>query len=735
MKQWLTAREIAAENLPEMPETASGIIRLAERLEWNDHPYARPRQGRGGGMEYCYLILPVAAQIAYMQRYKLIGGEGPTEPKGAQLSGEGLSARARTERDARLAILAAYDDFLKGLRAKGRAPATALHLFSIKYNNRSLQVAGWLRDTIPSISPRTIMRWRSAAKKNANKLAVDRSKGRKGSGALETANGGAVKSFILGLIAHQPHLSAKQVLTLCRSQFGDRLTVPTKAGEISLDMPPVRTFQHFLKGLKQDHQVELLKLTNPDRFRSTMLPSGTGTLKHITVPNALWQIDASPVDAFCTDGRHSVYVCVDIATRRFMPYISKTPRASAVGLLIRKAILAWGVPDTIKTDNGSDFTARETDRLFTALGIEADLSDAYSPAQKGHVERAIKTYQHQFVALVQGYVGHNVSDRKAIEDRKSFAARLGQDTAEAFNVTLSGAELQVLSDEWCAKVYDHQPHTGLDGRSPFQAAAASAHTMRTVDERALDVLLMPAVGGNGTRRVTKFGIRIDGNHYREGWLMPGMDVFVRMDPNDKGLAHVFSIGRDEYLGTATCPELRGIHPETFEKARKQLNAELIKERTDPIKREISQLLKGPSLIERTLEVATRDLPNVVALPKRTEEHSTPEIAAALDAVTEPQRRKEARPLNERAAELHEAIKREHEFKGTSKVIPIDPDAMLTDTARMFKWALKMEERIAAGDELDDATAGKLTRFQATGSYQSMKDCMEDFGLENTLKMF
>jgi putative transposase len=304
-----------------MPDTERGVQLTADRLGWNDHPFARTRQGRGGGMEYRYLILPVAAQIAYMQRHKLIGGDKPVAPTETQFSGEGLTARARTERDARLAILAAYDDFLKGLRAKGRAPATALHLFSIKYNNRSLQVADWLRETIPSISPRTIMRWRSTAKKNANKLAVDRSKGRKGSGALETANGGAVKAFILGLIAHQPHLSAKQVLTLCRSEFGDRLTVSTKAGETSLDMPPVRTFQHFLKGLKQDHQVELMKLTNPDRFRSTMLPSGTGTLKHITVPNALWQIDASPVDALCTDGRHSVYVCVDIATRRFMPYV------------------------------------------------------------------------------------------------------------------------------------------------------------------------------------------------------------------------------------------------------------------------------------------------------------------------------------------------------------------------------------------------------------------------------
>tara|TARA_R110002020_G_scaffold34066_35_gene103993 strand:- start:18269 stop:20476 length:2208 start_codon:yes stop_codon:yes gene_type:complete len=735
MKEWLTAREIAAERLPDMPDTERGVQVSAQRLGWNDHPYARPRQGRGGGMEYKYLILPSLAQTAYMQRHKVIGADAPAPEPAPELASAGLSQRARTERDARLAILTAYEDFLRGMRARGRAPATALNLFSTKYNARTLQVADWIRDVIPSVSPRSIMRWRSAKKKDSSKLAVDRSKGRKGSGLLETANGGAVRAFILGLIAHQPHLSAKQVRTLCRSEFGDQVKTASKGIETEVKMPPVRTFQHFIKGLKQDHQVELMRLTNPDRYRSTMLPSGTGTLKHITEPNGLWQIDASPVDALCTDGRHSVYVCVDIATRRFVSYISKTPRASAVALLIRKSILAWGVPETIKTDNGSDFTAREIERLFAALDIEMDLSDAYSPAQKGHVERAIKTYQHQFVALLPGYVGHSVSDRKSIEDRKSFADRLGQDTAEAFNVSLSGAELQALSDQWCLELYSHQPHSGLDGRSPFQAATASAHSLRMVDERALDVLLMPAVGGNGTRRITKFGVRVDGHHYREGWMDPGMDVFVRMDPNDKGLAHIFSIDRDEYLGAATCPELRGIHPETFEKARKQLSAELLKERVDPIKREISKLIKGPSLIERTLDVARRDVPNVVALPKRTEGHSTPEIAAALDAVQEPELARETRPLNERAAELHEAIKREHQFKAVSKVIPIDPDAMLSDTARMFKWALSMEAKITTGEALDDATAGKLTRFQATGAYQSMKDCLEDFGLENTLKMF
>ena len=80
----------------------------------------------------------------------------------------------------------------------------------------------------------------------------------------------------------------------------------------------------------------LIETTLHDKLRST------------TMHNALWQIDASPVDALCVDGHHAIYCCIDIATRRAIWDVSRTPCASAVGPLIRKAILAWGIPDTIE---------------------------------------------------------------------------------------------------------------------------------------------------------------------------------------------------------------------------------------------------------------------------------------------------------------------------------------------------------------------------------------------------
>lgn len=646
MKEWLTAREIAAEELPDMPATESAVIRLAERDGWAGTSCARKRPGRGGAIEYHFSLLPTLAQVTYTRRHMVI--ELPAEPTPARAEPDtSLSAKAQLERDARLAIVTAFQKFSGGLQA---SYALRVQVFVDRYNEAMINVAPFVREVVPSLSKRSLARWQAMTKTDANALGHDPAAARKGTGVLETANGGAVRAFILGLIAHQPHLSAHHVRTLCRDEFGDRLKVVSKGVETSIDMPPVRTFQHALKGLKETNRVELMKLTNPDRYRSTMAPAGIGMLRNVTEANQLWQIDASPVDALCLDGRHAVYACIDIASRRTIFFVSRTPRASAVALLIRKAIIAWGVPDRVKTDNGSDFVARDTQRLFASLGIEVELSDPYQPQQKGHVERAIGTFQHEVGPLLPGFIGHSVTDRKAIESRKSFAQRLGESDAETFGVQLTGPALQAHIDDWALVAYQHRPHAGLKGDTPFKAALASANPIRRVAERALDLLLMPAAGGDGRRVVTKFGIRIDHHHYMTPTILPGTAVFVRMDPNDLGRAYAFAEDGASFLGEAMCPELAGIDPAVYVREAKALQKEIVAENIRPISAEARRIAKGPVLIERVLNVARRDAPNVVALPKKEETHSTPQIAAAIEAMGE--RLNPSRELTPREAAEH-----------------------------------------------------------------------------------
>lgn len=646
MKEWLTAVEIADEALPDLPGSERGIQLLAAREGWNDHPaYARERSGRGGGMEYHFRLLPTLAQIAYAQRHMTVGPvqNGTPAANDPKTEVELLTDRARIERDARLAIVHAYDRFTSGLR---NATETArLQIFSDKYAVNSITIEPWVKQAIPSFSKRSLMRWRKAVKAGrTGKLAIDRGQARKGTGLLDVANGGKVQAFIIALIAQQPHLSAERVRVLCQSEFG-RTVLDRNGAEKPL--PPVRTFQQAIRTLKASQNVLLTQLSNPDRYRSAMAPAGRGSLRHITRPNALWMIDASPLDAMDTEmSRPTVYACIDIATRRTVLYITRTPRASAVALLIRKAILAWGVPEAIKTDNGSDFVAEASKRLLAGLDIELQLSSPYQPQQKGHVERVIGTMQRHFAEMLPGYVGHSVTDRKQLEDRKSFAQRLGAETAELFGVSLTMEEIQDLADRWTDTWYQHHAHSGLGGKTPFEVAQASAAQVKRIDERALDVLLMPVAGKDGYRTVTKLGVRIDGFFYVTFKALPQDRVFVRMDPNDLGLCYLFDADSGRFIECATCPERAGIDPAEFMKAAKRARSELMSELSKPVRDEVKRLTTGPALIERYLDEKAKDRPdpgNVVSLPKREVSHETPELAAALEAATGEKHEPEAEP--------------------------------------------------------------------------------------------
>lgn len=723
MKEWLTAREVAELELPGLPSSERGVRMLADRESWSAHPFlARDRKGTegGGGREYHFRLFPTEAQLEFSRRVLAVRKEVVRAANGdVQITFKG-SDSARRERDARLAILAAFEQFRTGLSL---GLASCLQIFCDRYNAENLPVDDWIRETVPHLSKRSLQRWRSVKRAGgADRLAVDRAAARKGKGVLDSANGGAVRAFIFALVAHQPHLSADLVRMTCRDEFGDTLYVERQGRSVSVEMPPVRTFQHFIKRLKETEKVALTKLSNPDRYRSTMAPAGVGALRHIREPNALWQIDASPVDALCTDGRHAIYACIDIATRRTLFYVSKTPRAAAVAMLIRRAIIAWGVPQTIKTDNGSDFVARDTKRLFAALDIEMDVSDAYSPQQKGHVERVIKTFQHDCATLLPGFVGHSVADRKAIEDRKTFADRLGADTAELFGVSMTGPQLQHFADEWTELRYQHRPHAGLKGITPAQAAAASASPVRTVEPQALDVLLMPVAGQDGLRTVTKQGIRIDHFHYVINAALPGTQVFVRMDPNDAGRAVAFSTADGSYIGEAICAELAGIHPATLLAAKREAQAETLDAATSEARKKIREITKGRPLIERVLETARRDVPNVVALPKREVEHSTPDIAAALDAVSPV----ETPVQPQRAAELLDEMRRE--MAAPVAAAPAVTPIRRQETPQLrFRRAQDLASRVEAGEAISTEDAIWLGGYQAGPEYRALLMIHEDFG--------
>lgn len=705
MRDWLSAKDLAALALPGLPATERGWRDHAEREGWLDSGKARPRAGRGGGIEFHIDLLPATALAAYVSQNV---GAATLRPEDAAEAGRAeetapLTLAAQESRDARLVILAACERFARDtMRTRKRADAT----FCALYNLGKVEVEPWVRAEVSALSPQSLTRWRGLKRKiGISRLGVDKGAARRGTGKIESGAEGKVYAFLRAAIVKNRHFSAEHLQGLLRAEFPD-------AAEVSK-----RTIQRVRRKIEEQDRVLITAIRNPDAAKSRHRMSG----QHPNAArlNELWQIDASPVDALCVDGRHSVYLCIDSFSRRLSVYVSRTPRAEAVALLMRRAILAWGVPERVKTDNGSDFKAKSTQRMFAALDIEVELSAPFSPEQKGLVERAVRTFQHDLAVLLPGFVGHNVKDRKEIEERRAFSQRLGLDDAGAFKAELTGGELQKICDDW-AITYAQRAHSALKGATPFQMAASfSGQVRRIEDVRALDLLLAPIAGGDGTRIVTKRGVRIDHSYYLAPTVLPETRVFVRMDPEDMGRAWLFSEDGAEFLGEAICPELAGVDPAAALAEARARQKQLMDEGLKELRRAQSH----PSLQPRAVIDALVRQPAIAAgklveFPKPVETYTSPGLQAARAAIDETIAPIEA-PLKASSQPLSD-ISNENAA----------PVVRLPETkAQRFRRARELEAMLANNERIDNADALWLGGYQASAEYKSMEVFVEHFGEE------
>lgn len=718
MKLWLTSSEIADLALPGLPETDRGVRMLAEREDWaRFSALCRQRAGRGGGLEYHVNLLPVPARVAYY------GAEAP-----APVAGEALQAApepapsttsaATLQLDARLAVLGALKRFTDQAELK---QTLAISYFVDLYNLGKIEMPPWAAGILPRLSARTMLRWLSASREGEiERLAVDRGAGRRGQGVLDAAFDGEIKHFALAVHSFNDQLSALVIHDTVKQEFGARLAAE------GLQLPGLRAFEIRFKAWKQEHAAGLLKMMDPDGFRSKMRASGSYAYMapHL---NALWQIDASPVDALCVDGRHSIYVCIDVWSRRLILFISKTPRSEAVQLLMRKAILAWGVPDAVKTDNGSDFVARATVRLFAKLQIEAIRSAAFSPWQKGFVERAIRTFQSDCAAMLPGFIGHSVAQRKKIEGRKAFSQRLGQTENTAFNVTMTGEELQQLVDQWSETIYAQREHGGLGKVTPFARASSSRQPIRTADPEALATLLMQAPDGDGYRTVGKSGIRVGNFHYLAPGILPGTRVFVALDPADKGTIWLFADeSRVELLGRATNAELAGVDPAQLLAETRAAQRRVIEEQTAEIRKQTKRRVTEKTVLENRLALAAEASGNLVAFPPRSEIHATPALDVGLEIAA--MRRGDpppSRPLSEADARLMAQLEAEQAAPAAPTNIRTLRDHE-TPQHRYRRW-LDLNERLEAGEAITPAEAAFYGGYAGSHEKRGLDGLYEEFG--------
>ncbi|MAI62441.1 MAG: hypothetical protein CBB87_08195 [Micavibrio sp. TMED27] len=723
IKEWFTARELAEFTLPNMPKTLRAYQLRADRENWT----TRIRKGSGGGKEYHSSSLPEEAQIALVER--LIGTEAINKLSMFSTAIETQKEKQKftndDRRNAKIIIVGLFDKF----RASSGLKILAAEQPFLKFykaqaaDKNSTFVPNWVAEIYPEFSIPTLRLWRQKRNSDASfKNLTSKYGNRKGTGVLDRAENGEVAEYIAALITSKPHLTSGHVRDFIRSRFGQELNVfNSKTGTNELKpLPEISTFKRHIAKWKNENEDVLLKLTNPDGFKNKHQVSFGKADAGVTRLNQRWEIDASPVDALCTDGRYNLYAIVDVYSRRSMFMVSKTPCTEASLLIIRKAIMEWGVPEVIKTDNGADFISKRFQTALIALGIEQETCSPFSPEQKPFVERVIGTLQRDVMPVLPGFVGHSVADRKKIEASKAFSIRLGEKDKDAFAIQMSSEQLQSHLDDWASHKYERTTHSAL-GTSPCDKANQWQGAIKSIsNERALDLLLAPIASGEGWRTVSKKGIRVERGSFiaPELALHIGKQVFVRHDPSDMGLIYVFD-QEENFICEAFDPERRGIDRNQVSAMAKEKKKADIKEKTKEIKR-LARSIKPENMIDDYLRHHIEESDNVAHFPKPKEKHTSKALEEAGIATSTPETKIETR-LTDRQKNEHQKLVAE-----LSQPKPIVINALDTREGR-FKRALNLEERVKNNTRISSEDHQWLEGYKTLPEYRAQKSMMEDFG--------
>ncbi|EKD81730.1 MAG: hypothetical protein ACD_39C01666G0003 [uncultured bacterium] len=518
--------------------------------------------------------------------------------------------------NSRLEILKLWEWHLEN---STEAVTAAQFSFCRLYNECAFEIPDWLKEAIPSVSQGSLMRWIKTVKREGISRLGGAHGNRKGSGIIDTTPG--YKDFIESMIYDFPDCSAKHVYKGMLARY-------------KTDIPSISTIERWMNRWKNQNKPLYANLRNPDQFRNQFMPAFGDASENITRLNQLWEMDSTPGDVMLVDGRHSIIGVIDVWGRLFRMLVTKTSKSEMIAALLRDTILKWGVPEAIKTDNGSDYTSKHIARTLGALGITQELCPPFQPQKKPHIERAFGTFTRDIVELLPGYIGHNVAEKKAIDERKSFADRLMK-KGEIAEVNLTAAQLQEICDNWSSKIYMFEQHRELKMSPSAKVNSWRGEISRIENVRALDLLLAPAPNGDGMRSVTKKGISLDNLEYQAPELAAyiGERVAVRYDPLDVSKIVVYT-SEMELVCEAICCGLIGIEGVT--------RAELAAKATEISKKRIAEgkaRLKSVSRKSNTKNIANEILKHcadsndkIICLPGNNTSHSTPALESAAEAV-------------------------------------------------------------------------------------------------------
>lgn len=711
-EHWSIADELVG--LPGMPGTARGVLKMAKRENWRsrrrlgskakeynpeDLPTAtRDELSRRAAIALASRIANADSTVARIQVADAVAGEARwREVQRGMARYAGFTGAKKLRADARADLVHACEDYAK---ARGMSVTAAAPAFAADYADGAIEVRAGIREVIgPAFSGVSLLRWQRALKAHGPAVLAGDYGNRAGDSLIDRQR--PLYELVVGLIVDQPHLGARHVYRAIQARFGDT----------DVALPSLRSLQRWLDKWKVENAQLFCAIRNPDEWKNKYMVAFGSRSEGIERLNQRWEMDSTPADVMLTDGRHSIVQVCDVWSRRRMFLVSKSSTSEALCLVLRRALMEWGVPELVKTDNGQDYVSHRFQRVLRDLDIAESRCAPFSGWEKPFVERGFRTFLHDLFEMLPGFVGHNVTEAQAIRAKQAFADRLFKKNA-VVEMKIDSRSLQSFCDRWVKSIYETEPREALGKLTVQEKVASYGGSIRRIEnERMLDVLLAEAPDGHGLRTVGKKGLRIDNLTFiaPELTALVGQPVHVRYT-EDVGRVVVFH--DDAFVCVAECPEALGISRQelAIEAKARQTAA------TQAAKREVKALarkLRNTEVLEEILDQREAHAENVVALPPPATTHATEGTGAAGDAAAALDAPADALP----------PLTRRH-FEEVAELQRKDQQAEPTAEEK-FKRALAIELQPEA--ERHDLDRQFLKNYQDTSEYRGRRMVFDDFG--------
>ncbi|MBR8466359.1 DDE-type integrase/transposase/recombinase [Campylobacter sp. faydin G-140] len=291
--------------------------------------------------------------------------------------------------------------------------------------------------------------------------------------------------------------------------------------------------------------------------------------------NQIVEIDASPLDLICNASdicdmigfnavnnifkdkdefetyvkewqkRYTIIALIDTYSGVATFHISDTENSVGIARAVAKYILRYGKPAVIKGDNGKAFKSEHISSVMSALEIEYRAVRAYSGWLKPYVERNFRALQHNFTANLAGFIGHNITQRQAIEffySKKERRLKKGYKTnlRELKNLQ----QVQSLMDMYSEKFLNTRYLERLE------MSVCEAYNQKAHEAVAMDAISLSArLSKRELKSVNKKGVSVDNLYYQSPDLFNYERVWVNKNIDNNHECFVWD-NENNFIGVA-----------------------------------------------------------------------------------------------------------------------------------------------------------------------------------------